>query len=266
MSTTNKFKLLKQIPQSVKDCAYGYCHKFETSIKCTIPILIQSLCLLYYYETDYFQCAASEQYEISNDKMMVLSSSDPVYWGRVLMLWEKWAFLNNWVPSMSHKIFKWLFKVQRKPCANDEKLGGGIAFALISNDHGVKHFYSTDTDGIYIHYNSGNTIKNWKKIQRDELNDYMKFGRSNDQIDHVLYTLDLKQNVWKCKVNDNDEWIISGVEVSEGIKYKMILAMNYRKDKITLQQSSWSFWCILAHPFLQRHLEKMPYILTFIIV
>ena len=305
MSTVPKLKLLKKIPQSVKDCVYGYSHKFERSLKCTIPLLIQSLFLLYFYETDYFQ-SASDCYQISDDKMQVTVIDDTSYakYGRVMI------FCNEWIQSISKKIVKWAFYI------NEASTDGEIsydsdpvysmvpittAFVLISKDKGFgyDYWYNKDKDHYrYAHINDGNHLANgvtkinlWMKVDpnkperprgrergeskaeynakmihirkkyHDDLKEYYQsenYRKYEEKVkqweiqkdtsykkfvtgDTVLYTLDLMERVFKCKINDQKEWIVSKVEVSDDIRYKLALSTTKMGNQITLTDFSWSF-------------------------
>ena len=61
-------KSIKQIPQSVKDCVYGHNRQIKTTNMMNIPSLIQTLCLLYFYEQDFID-KAHDLFKISEDKM-----------------------------------------------------------------------------------------------------------------------------------------------------------------------------------------------------
>ena len=224
MTALSKLKLIKKIPKSVKYFVAGYTREMGTNLSLNIPVLIQSLCLLYYYQLDYFKKAHSN-YEISKDKLTVTKISG-------LNDWSTNIFCNEWFESVSNRIIKWTFYVNK----NKDNYAG-ILFILITKDNGLAFDYtwgaSSVNDHEYCHFNSGKTYLDGKIS-----NDASEFGQG----DEIVYTLDLKKNEWKFQKGTDKECIIkSNVPKAKLIKYKLILSMFDEGDSVTLKNFSWSF-------------------------
>ena len=229
MSASNTVETLKRIPQSLKDFLNGYTREIEKSVSIHIPSVIPSLCLLYYYQRDYIE-RADENYEISNDKLSVTCVETHV--------WKKSVFLHEWIESMSNKIVKWTFYIDINTSGQDY---GGLKFVLSSKDEDLPIRFSARTGNpfqTYTFYNNGNyrVCGVFENAPESECK-YRRFTTG----DTVIYTLDLKAQQLKCKINDYNEFIAATIKVANDIKYKMIMQINDRGDKITLIDYSWSF-------------------------
>ena len=240
-------KSIKQIPQSVKDCVYGHNRQIKTTNMMNIPSLIQTLCLLYFYEQDFID-KAHDLFKISEDKMTATKTdTGDFYRGS----WCHTIFLNHWYNSMSNKIIQWKFHIGvSEYCV--------MAFVLITKDNGCDYNYqnhtsdenvvSTDVNEYnYAHLSSGYLKENGVGI--DYIMDAMDDDYGSSQInkrsyasdDNVLHTLDLKQGEWKCKVNNNEEFLISTVMKADNINYKLTASMLYQSTSVTLTDFSWAF-------------------------
>ena len=230
MATTEALKLIQKIPQRIKHLVVGYNRNINNDISINIPPLIQSLCLLYYYRRDYF-AAAYELYHISQNQLTVKQTSDDSDWKRMV-------FCNEWYKSMSNQIIKWIFHIDK----NYED-GRGMCFTLISMDHGLVHDYDDPTeDGehTYFHANSGLTKSDGNQLtmaDESEAGKYRRFGTG----DEVSYTLDLKDGEWKCKINDEREWLITKVTKDEKVRYKLTLSIFFLDDIVTMKEFSCNF-------------------------
>ena len=227
MATAEALKLVGKIPVKVKYLISGYNKRIVNNSSVIIAPLIQSLCLLYYYQMDYFE-KAHENYKISQDKLTVTLE-------RGGGSWNTWAVCNEWINSMSNAIIKWTFHIQQPT-----KSGSGICFALTSKDNGVFFRYASSDGDTYVHCNSGITYGNKKKIHdipSTKSGKYRVFGHD----DIVLYILDLKKGVLRCKIKGKKQWTITKVKRSKDVRYKMIVVMIFAGDSITLKDYSWSF-------------------------
>ena len=65
--------------------------------------------------------------------------------------------------------------------------------------------------------------------------------RSFTSDNNILYTLDLKQGKWKCKIDNNEEFLISTVMEADNINYKLTASMLYQSTSVTLTDFSWAF-------------------------
>ena len=269
MSAVNNIKLLKKIPQTPKLFVCGYCRELERIIRCQLPLLIQSLILLYYYTTDYFQ-SACDCCKIAENKLQVTAITPQI-------CETPNVFCHHWIPSISGKIHKWKFRIDKK--------ASSMSFTLISEDKGFYYDYTAkksmnNDDHRYTHYAHGEHWYRARPIDKNKpkrplatyfefeperqrllrkyemvVEEYQKTQKYKEHLqkieqwqndiyndpyrcfktgDIVLYTLDLNQNVFKCKINNEREWIISDIDVSEDIQYKLTLCMNTLNDKVTL--------------------------------
>eukprot|EP01083_Nonionella_stella_P028334 78022_1 len=227
-SLSYTFKSIKRIPKAIKYCIFGYCRDIETMSldTVTIPILVQSLCLLYYYETDGFS-KAGKGYQISNNGRTVHKHR--------LTYWSESVHCNMWFPSTSNKIIQWTFVINR----NEDEYSS-MRFSLITQDKGTAACYGlfNETQVTYCHFNSGVSRSNGithNSVDKEEGNRGFKEG------DRVLYILDLKEAKWKCQINDKKQWTVADLVKAKDVQYKMVLSMLDTADSVTLQHFSWSF-------------------------
>lgn len=226
-------KSTKQIPKLVKDCVYGYNHQI---IKRNIPLLIQNLCLLYFYERDFIQ-KAHNLYKISQDKKTVKKINTGDFYKRS---WCHTILCNQWFNSMCNKIIKWKFHI------NDSKYCA-MAFILITKDKGCDYNYQhhTSKEGVistdvheynYAHLSSGYTKENGVGMICLG-NQQQPYTSGNN----ILYTLDLKQSEWRCKINDDEEFLVSNIKKADDIDYKLAISMLYQNTSVTLTDFCWTF-------------------------
>ena len=239
MSRYNNLKLLKHIPKSVEYCVFGYNRRTEKKSSIVIPLMIHNMCLLFYYQRDYFHSAHSD-YQISKDNLTVTLTNTPSY----LNEWEYVIFCNEWIPSISNKVIKWTFhinKLQSKEC--------GIMFGLISKDKGLicnyDYFFGyRDEDGddlAYVHYSAGSRSDGNHTLYAEEDE---KEPWCFEQGDDIIYTFNSVNGTWKYqRMNGQNckQCVIGNLEQKENVKYKMVIAMIQEGSSVTLKDYSWRF-------------------------
>ena len=102
-------KAKNEIPSSFKSLVNGYIRDQQNKLLLgqNIPSVIMYICILYYYDGEYFT-QSNEDLSISKDKRTVTKIKNNLY-----RPWKNRAIGNIWVGSMSNKIVKWKFIINR---------------------------------------------------------------------------------------------------------------------------------------------------------
>ena len=222
--TTTEFSLknLKEIEQQIKDIVYGYIRQKNKELSLgIIPSLIKSICLLYFYESEYFLIAANG-IEISEDKRTIVKRSN--------VGWTTTVYGNQWVESMTNNIIKWKFKI-----VNAVGEGSGIAIGIVASDDCLNKDFCYATDRISYCYSSYPV----KMLNGQSYDKHNAFKIKNDDI--VTFILDLGQRkIFYNKNNDNDEELgdenvmFDQVEKSKDVRYKIAACLRNKEDSIQL--------------------------------
>ena len=100
-------KLLKSVPNKSKHAVFGYIREMEQQLALSnIPVMINYLCLGYYFHGEYFE-KAGDDLQILNDKMSVKRISEPIE----RIKYMNTAYGKRWIQLNSGEIFKWKFRI-----------------------------------------------------------------------------------------------------------------------------------------------------------
>eukprot|EP01083_Nonionella_stella_P255292 876434_1 len=134
----SKLKDIKFIPKSTKYIVFGYNKRIEEILQSNIPILINSLCILYYFESDYFEIAGSG-ITISEDKKSITKTKTNG-WGS----YDNTSYLSMSIASSQSIYYIWTIKIQSS--------SGMINIGITSNNEIDKNFTAWRHDDNYSSY------------------------------------------------------------------------------------------------------------------
>ena len=110
-----------KVDERTENLVYGFVHELETLYKLTsnIPKAIIRLCVLFYFQTEYFEKAGNKMI-ISGDK------NDIIF--KTARTWNCYAFGVNWIDSNKQDIIKWTVKITKNKSHN------GVVIGIASKD------------------------------------------------------------------------------------------------------------------------------------
>ena len=165
-----QFKKLKGVDTKTKCLIYGYNRVIEKTLShCdlfqNVPILINSLCVLFYAIPEYFNIAGSNC-EISDDQKTINHSGCDDY--------ENTSYGLMQISSTENIECEWTFKISRRPKEKsisqiDDRWG--ISIGISSNDESDVDFAAYGKN-----YGDGDVIQMILKMKKKEI-DFFKNGR-----------------------------------------------------------------------------------------
>ena len=219
------WKFVNNIPDPIKYAVQGYIRCIETANRVTLPIMIQLLCVLFYFLPE-FECikSANKNFKINADRDTITRIRHQG--------WDNTIYLNQWIESINNSIISWSFKINR----NQHK-HLGICFGLVSTQCGLDGPFNSKWfrgQSYYCHYNDSYVVQ-------EGIRSFISHKQSEmfQQDDIVKYTLNLVSGTFKCQINQNKPWIVAKVKQSSAIKYKFVFSMCYEGDSITFIDFSW---------------------------
>ncbi len=208
MYSMQPFILAKEASESTKSVVYGYLRRIYP----LFSDLVFYICLMYYYESEYFD-KCGEGHIISDDKRTVTRS--------VFGVWNSTVYCHKWINSNTNNIITWTFKIAK----NEDR---GIAVGICSSDDclngdfqaGTVPSYSICTNGYMFIGGLYTPAHQYEKL----------FEQSNI----ISIILDLKQAKLCYKLNDKLKDLITGITKRDDVRYKFAIAMTNEGDCIEL--------------------------------
>ena len=163
-------KRLKHVNDRYKLTVFGYIHGNEKQLSLSnVPTMIGYLSLSYYFHGEGFE-KASNDINISNDKLTITRTAGPVTWNAC-------AFGKVWVDSMINCVAKWTLKINY--LHQDKSNWAHVIICLLSKDD------ESRASQICAPYYEIDGLGQMKKNETGGVNTYLQ-GR--------LYCLRFKKN------------------------------------------------------------------------
>ena len=154
----HQYELLKLVDKKIEHLVYGFIHKLEETSKLStnIPLEIIKLCLLFFFNAEYFEIAGVDIVISGTQKDTITkkneNSIDNVTYG------------SNWIPSMNKSNYKWTLKI-----INNHTNNNGSVLGIIGkiSDNLNRSFYDDeciDCSPCYANW-GGYLSKNNKEIR-----------------------------------------------------------------------------------------------------
>ena len=144
------FKQLSKIDDRTKYSVYGWIREAERSLHLThIPMMINSICILFYRDDEIFDIIGKNVKVSSNKKCITKLEAPPPD-----NKWDNNTYGILEIPSMSNLIYKWDLKV----CAN--RKGTGIVIGISSIETPAKDFEYEKGRSLCIYCKCSNI---WRK-------------------------------------------------------------------------------------------------------
>ena len=209
------WKKLSIIDNKTKYAIYGWMRKTEEELSlCHIPIIISSICIIYFYEYDVFETVGKDT-KISSD-------------GKSITKLENSRWRNNYgkitIASNTNNIYRWDFKLKKLTkffviigITNSKKLYPNRTF-----------LYTDPTFDIYAQYGAGYPIVSNMKSWDFQTTPKLK------QSDEISMILNLKTANLKFLLN-NDEWNkCLTIKKEDNLTYRMFVSLTCSNNCIEL--------------------------------
>ena len=218
MSTQTKLKRLKSIDDKTKHLVAGHNRRINKKLgSCNlfqnIPIMIDSLCILYYFEIDYFAIIPTVGIELSNNKQSIINTIGGYRYGGA----------GSVIVSSTEKFNgKWSVRI-------DECASGRVTIGLSSS---IKYqiepvHYARDPHYAYNGYKG-------YKWSTSGCTAYGKQLRTNDILDiHLIIDGD-NQQVMFYKNKENLGVAFDEIETGHDIKYRLAVSICTKGDKVSI--------------------------------
>ena len=224
-----QLKKLKEIDKRTKHLISGY-NKIITknlsnhNLFLHIPLMIHSLCILYYYETDRFEIAGKYAEISNNGKSVTATASD----------YESTTYGYIKISSLNSNVkCRWSIFIDN----GRNKNGSMISIGISSNDECDKDYTAWRMDTpeklqSYSHYAyngwAGYTTSIRGVGNGTEAESFFK----GDTIDIILDLKHRKVTFYKNGVDQNNAF--TDIDVGDDIVYRLAVSMGSRDNKVTL--------------------------------
>lgn len=211
-------KRLSKIDRKIKYGVYGWIRRAEIELEiANIPLMIQSICLLYFYQEEMFDIV-NEFMKVSENRKCITKQSS---WG-----WENCNYGSTQIQSMSSNKYTWNIKIRKlKP----HGLWIGIKDSVNTNMPAYKasNYYLMWADGSIR--TSNDSASYWKSIRRGSGSS--KF-RDNDDL---ALMLDLQSAELSLSVNHNNPKVIfKDIKKDNDIEYRLTASLFYVGDSVEI--------------------------------
>ena len=222
MSSESALKRLKDVDLETQIVVHGYnrrithtlagCNLFEN-----IPPIINSLCILYYLNPEYF-AIAGKGVQLSTDKMTISSTKDTPFGNTSYGL--------QFISSTEAVKCRWSIKV-------NETLTRKMTIGISSNDEFDKAYTRWRRIGTYTgykHYGYNGYVGCITSI-----NGATKYGQEYGKNDVVHVELDLLNKEVTFYKNEVSQGVaFNNIAIGESIKYRLAIQMSDENTSLTL--------------------------------
>ena len=213
-STSFDYRKLNSIDNRTKDSVFGYIRLMERELSFdNIPDLISFLILLYYYHNEYF-AKYGEQVKVSNDNMII---TNLIQYPRCTV------YGNTWIDTNIPQIAIWKLKIS----VRDRDFG----ITMSSKDTRLNHvnpYFPNDNPWYAL-------SPNWNEAHDDP---YLFIEPWWDWRHSCSFSviLDTKNRTISVRKDEDSEllMIYQGIDIGEGIKYKLGVILYSKGDNATL--------------------------------
>eukprot|EP01084_Bolivina_argentea_P174640 302509_1 len=233
-------KHFSKIDNNTKLSVFGFIRKCENNLKRTndvylfhnIPLLIHSLCLLYYHVSDEFEIAGKD-IKISKDHKSIMHPSNWYHntsYGKIV------------IQSTAKVIYKWELKIDSNASIQQQKRTpqmlenpDWLMFIAISA--------SNVTDqGLVSHKEYGYMYCSDGEIRSTRSMIWKQYGSCYDVNDAVGVVLDLQKKQISFEVNGNVYGVaFENIETNNDIEYRLAVSLRCKHAKVTIKKFTESY-------------------------
>lgn len=218
-------KRLANINQTDKDVTFGYMRRAQKSYKClNIPIALSHICLLYFYQFDYFaECGLNMKINEGKDIVTNTGGDGSTGYGAL-------HIAND--PYSSAFIYQWQFAVLPY---KKTTIQGFVAIGIADHNYTNlgKEWYGNSDDNIHIALNDDGLIT--RTLYYDRIKNNYRFAQCWEYgpsgfaaNDVVIITLDMKMKKLEFVVHTKTGTFVSGKKLTvrfEGNDWKYRVAI-----------------------------------------
>ncbi len=215
-------KLLSKVDTKTKATVYGWIREAEISLQIAqIPMMLSSICILYYRDEEIFDTIAKHT-KLSQNKKCVTKIGADYECNCNYGLTE--------IASNSDYICRWDLKIIKK----SESVRGGIRVGIssIRKSGDFWKICKEITTGIYMYSSWRRKLDPFEDLDN---NCWKLYGKRFGENDIVSIILDLKRQQIRYLVNGEDQGIANrNVQKSDEIKYQLLVVMAMSDDCVEI--------------------------------
>ena len=214
------FKKFSKIDKRTKYGVYGWIRKAENELKLSnVPLMIQSICILYFYEDEIFNVFGTG-IDVSKDKKSITKS---------MCGWTNNSYGITKIQSNTNNVYEWEFIIK-----NRSDIERGIIIG-ISNAHKPNIMlmdHMAENEYSYAHCCDGDTFNrygnqwDWKKTHPQHVLWWTD--------DKITMTLNLATAQLIFFVNDEQKIRIENIVKGNDITYRMFVSMYFVNECVQL--------------------------------
>ena len=207
---------------------FGYGRRVQKESLLNIPLMINYLCLAYYFHGEYFE-KCGNNLEISNGDATLTKTGKS-------RNWKDTAYLKIWIKSNIKQIASWKFRMDKIP--DCDACFENIYIYFVSADNRMNDDCACLADVPY--YGFGNRKATDARAIVGEVEHGL--GPGFDQGDIITISLDTSRAIIQAKMLDEDAKIIyKGIDINDQIQYKIAVQLWGENTSITLLDFSLKF-------------------------
>lgn len=204
-------KKLSKIDIKTKYGVYGWVRNAEKELKLSnIPLLVSSICILYYHEEEIF-ARCGKTVTLSADKKHITGG----------YAWDNVNVGNNVIDSMTDSIYEWTMTSTSK-----DTIVVGITSVSNIDCNKVKFWFEYGEEDGHNYLLCSRPSLTWKNEKWYDCNqsNWKKYGAT--ERNKIKICLDLKQQILRFNVNGEDK-DVSCDQIVRGkdIKYRLVVSL-----------------------------------------
>ena len=212
-------KKLSKIDNKTKYGVYGWIMKAEKELQLIhIPVMISSICILYYHEDEIFGNVSKET-KISKDGKCITKMSKS---------WSNTNYGINEIESSADNTYRWDFSLKRLK-GHDHMLFIGITAP--KQMHTERHICGSDErNSSYFRWAFG---RNWDPVNEKLIipKEKVKFYQG----DKISMILDLSKSSLAFMINDKFKTIAyDDIKKADNIQYRMFVSIYFPDDCVEM--------------------------------
>ena len=225
---SKKLKQMRNIECVYKLVTFGYVRSLEkTMSKWTIPMAIFYKVFCFVFIRDYFSTHCNDL-KLSDDNMTVTKLRQPSYFKNFNDLWNNNAYMDIWFKSNGDEIITWKFQIKEMKWDGSDE----IHFIIVSKDNCL------NKTAINILFAPNYGISNGGLITKNGKGKINPYSGAAYHVkgDEISIRLDTNQGKIKWSRFGKNEYenMITDIEQSDYIKYKLAISLGSVKNSITL--------------------------------
>ena len=227
-------KQLHKIHNNYRLPVWGYIRAIQKNYNLNIPMMLNYLCLGYYFHGEYFE-KCGDNFKISTGLMTLTKSG-------LNEDWNDTAYGKIWIKSSIKQIATWKFYIEQPESweimhhyHHDAQFIDTFTFQniwiyFVSNDGRTNDNCSYLSDKPYYGFNNTGETE-WHNGYQQRNNEGIKFG--HDSI--VTVSLDTsKRMIFITKQNEEVIIVYKDIDIDDMVQYKIALQIWAQKTSVTL--------------------------------